>query len=267
MQVDAPGVLAAMRAGTRAAGGEHIGFVDDDAEAREDWLAGVMAHFDDPVVGGVCGRDIVDPILGVRRTSDVGRITSLGKLVGNHHLGVGPARDVDLLKGADMVFRRAALALPEGLRGEGAQAHFEVATCLWAINQGWRLVYDPAAVVDHLAGRRHDEDAREVRSPRATSDAAFNLAVCIGTMRPELRNRRCVFGLLAGDRDIPGLLRAARAVAARDGQVTARLVPSVRGQLAGHRRLHRDGPALAMYCYPSPGVEVACPARSRAPTA
>jgi GT2 family glycosyltransferase len=261
VEVRSPGVLAAMRAGARATSGDLIGFLDDDAEAREDWLAGVLAHLRDPTVGAVGGRDIVDPQPGVLSTSDVGRITAFGKLVGNHHLGVGPARAVDVLKAADMVFRREALALPDGLRGEGAQAHFEVATSLWAIDRGWRLIYDPALVVDHLAGPRFDEDARERRSSRATANAAFNLVLCLGALRPGLRRRRCIFGVLAGDRDAPGLLRAARALLDRDATVVRRLVPSLRGQLAAQRRLARRDWELIMFHYPAPGVEAVVPVR------
>jgi len=255
VEVTTPGVLAAMRAGARAADGDCIGFIDDDAEAREDWLERVMCHLSDSSVGAVGGRDIVDPEPGATLTSDVGRITSIGKLVANHHLGAGAARDVDVLKGANMVFRRAALALPDGLRGDGAQAHYEVATSLWAVDQGWRLVYDPAAIVDHLAGPRFDDDARQAPSARATRNAAFNLTICIGTLRPGLRHRRCIYGVLVGDREIPGLLRAGRAVLERDASVTVRLIPSLRGQLAAYWRLHRRGTTIPMYRFPTPGIE------------
>ena len=188
-----------------------------------------------------------------------GRITALGKLVGNHHLGSGSARDVDVLKGANMVFRRSALALPGGLRGEGAQVHFEVACSLWAAGRGWRLVYDPALMVDHLPAPRFDDDARAAPSARAIENAAFNLVLCLGVLRPDLRRRRLAYGLLAGDKGAPGLLRAARAVAQRDRVVAAHLLPSLRGQLAAYRVLRRDVPALELYAYPSPGIETSVP--------
>jgi glycosyltransferase involved in cell wall biosynthesis len=262
VEVDAPGVLAAMRAGARAASGDCIGFVDDDAEPHRGWLAGVMAHLADPAVGAVGGRDIVAPKPGARLTTDVGRITAIGRLVGNHHLGAGPARDVDVLKAANMVFRRPALALPDGLRGAGAQVHFEVATSLWAADRGWRLVYDPSLLVDHFAGPRFDDDARNAQSARATANAAFNLVVCLASLRPGLQRRRLIYGLLAGDKGAPGFLRAARALIARDTAVAGRLIPSLQGQFNAYRALRR-GPALRMYVYPCPGKEaLAAPARS-----
>jgi GT2 family glycosyltransferase len=266
VEVQETGVLAAMRAGARAAGGDLIGFVDDDAEPHAGWLEGVLLHLADPGVGAVGGRDIVEPIPGAQPQTDVGRITAVGKLIGAHHLGTGPARDVDVLKAANMVFRRSALALPDGLRGVGAQVHFEVATSLWAIDQGWRLVYDPALVVDHLAGPRFDDDARGAQSRRATANAAYNFTICIGSLRPGLRHRRLAYGLLVGDQELPGLLRTGRAVLAGDMRVAVRLGPSIRGQLEAYGRLLRRDPTLDMYAYPAPGVEVAvavapgCPA-------
>jgi hypothetical protein len=79
--------------------------------------------------------------------------------------------------------------------------------------------------------------------------------LCLGVLRPELRRRRLAYGLLAGDRGAPGLLRAARALIERDAVVAARLRPSLRGQVAAYRALRREQPPLAMHSYPSPGVE------------
>jgi GT2 family glycosyltransferase len=258
MRVDVkmPGVLAAMRAGAQAAHGDCIGFVDDDAEPHPDWLEGIMRHLGDPTVGAVGGRDIVTPQPESPPAGDVGRITVNGKLIGNHHLGEGPARDVDVLKAANMVFRRPALALPDGLRGEGAQVHFEVVTSLWAKDRGWRLVYDPTLAVDHLPGPRFDDDARGTRSRIATSNSAFNYSMCLIALRPQLRTRRLAYGLLAGDKGAPGLLRAARAVLERDLLVAQRLLPSIRGQLAAHRAQRQGRHPIALYTYPTPGTEI-----------
>src|SRR5262249_9443786 len=144
--VRARGVLAAMAAGAGVARHDLIGFLDDDVRPRPDWWRRIAAHFEDPIVGGAGGRD--HQANATQRpsrrsaTTDVGGVTRWGRLVGNHHLGEGEPRCVDVLKGANMVFRRASLALPVGLRGAGAEAHFEVATSLWARARGWTLIYD-----------------------------------------------------------------------------------------------------------------------------
>ena len=234
--VEEPGVLAAMIAGARRAGGTHIAFLDDDAAPHPDWLERMVACLADDGVGGAGGRDIVTADDALPRTRDVGRITRWGKLMGDHHRATGATLEVDVLKAANMIFRREALALPTGLRGAGAQVHFEVASGLWARNRGWRLIVDPAAQVDHLPGPRFDADARGRPAAAATLDAGHNLTVALLTMRPSLLWRRPVYGLLIGDRGLPGMGRALAAIPLRQWFVVARLVPSLAGQLLGIAR-------------------------------
>ncbi len=229
IQVDEPGQLAALAAGCRAATGEVIAFLDDDAEPSNDWTSRVLAHFQDPQVGGVGGRDVIAG-QDLPLTEKVGTVGRFGKLIGNHHLGCGPARDVDVLKGCSMAFRRAALAFPHGLRGAGAQAHNEVAICLWARRGGWRLVYDPAILVDHRPGPRFDNDRRSRPSPAATRDAAHNLVTCILACRPTLLPRRAAYGILLGDGGTPGIGRAAIALVRGEPDVLRRVLPSLTGQ-------------------------------------
>ena len=227
--VDVPGVLAAMHAGIERATGNVIAFSDDDVVPRPDWLARLLEHLADPGVGGVGGRDhtpqSVPPF-----TEDVGRISRWGKLVGNHHVGAGPARDVDVIKAVG-AYRREALALPAGLRGEGAQVHFEVALCLWARNHGWRLVYDPSIVVDHHPAPRYDADRRGAPTFRAVRDATYNFVACLLTLERGLFVRRAVFGVVVGDRSMPGLARAALALAQREWPTVRQLPASLLGQI------------------------------------
>ncbi len=231
--VTEPGVLAAMIIGARAARGSLIAFVDDDAAPHPDWLVRMVAAMTDVRVGGAGGRDIVTVDDALPRTSDVGRITSWGKLIGNHHRAAGPPREVDVLKAANMIFRREALALPRWLRGTGAQVHFEVASCLWARNQGWLLIIDPTAEIDHLPGPRFDADRRGAPAASATFDAAYNHTLALLTMRPRLALRRSIYGLLVGDRGMPGLVRALAAIPPRHWLVVRQLPPSLAGQLLG----------------------------------
>jgi cellulose synthase/poly-beta-1,6-N-acetylglucosamine synthase-like glycosyltransferase len=235
--VSAPGVLAAMAAGVRASDSEAVAFLDDDTCPSPDWLCRVLQHLDQPGVGGVCGRDLVADDLGVTRTSDVGRVTHWGKLIGNHHLGSGAARDVEVLKGANMAFRREALALPATLRGSGAQVHWEVATCLWARARGWRLIFDPSITVPHDAALRFGVDRRGRPDASAVEDAAENLVLTLVSCRPELLLRRAAYGFLVGDHDIPGLVRAGVALVRRDSEPLRRLLPSLRGQARALRAL------------------------------
>jgi GT2 family glycosyltransferase len=215
-----------MSAGVKHASGEVIAFLDDDAIPRSDWLTRIIGHLCPADVGGVGGRDIVTDPDDLPRTTRAGVVTRWGKLIGNHHVVAGGIREVDVLKGANMAFKREALALPVHLLGQGAQANFEVATSLWARNRGWRLILDPAAEVMHLPGERFDADRRSRPSLMA------NLTVCLLAMRPDLTLRRLIYGLCVGDRETPGLARAALSLVQRDG-VWQRLLPSMTGQLRG----------------------------------
>jgi glycosyltransferase involved in cell wall biosynthesis len=226
------GVVAALGAGVPAASGEIIAFIDDDAVPHSDWLERLVSHFDEPAVGGAGGRDIVQDEAHAKLplTTEVGLVGHWGKLRGNHHIGSGPPRDVMVLKGVNMAFRRQAIALPEGLKGEGAQVHWELAVCLWALKRGWRLVYDPTAIVDHFIGPRFGADSRRRLAGTATRDAAYNLVACLLAANRDLLWRRATFGFLVGDRGTPGLLRAAAAVLDRDWEVLRRLPLSLYGQ-------------------------------------
>ena len=245
-----PGVVAAMSAGVSAARSDIVAFVDDDAVPRAEWLERLVRHFVDPEVGGVGGRDVVMQTAAAAEglTLDVGRITRWGKLIGNHHRGDGPSRGVMVLKAAGMAFRPSALVLPCGLRGAGAQVHFEVGVSLSALRRGWRLIYDPTAVVDHYPAQRFDADQRDRPAPAAVRDAAYNLVTCVVQEVPELFWRRAAYGLLIGDRGVPGLARAGVAVLRDERDVARGMIPSLAGQLSALRSAHRRRPCDRVSC-------------------
>jgi GT2 family glycosyltransferase len=240
LEIDEEGVLAAMAAGARAATSEILCFTDDDAVAPPGWITEILARFDTaPVVGAVGGRDVIfdGEVRRVEaRAQDVGRLTWFGRHVGNHHLGTGPCREVAFLKGVNAAYRRAALGIPLGLRGSGAQAHFEIAVGRHARSRGFTLVYDPALTVRHRPAGRLGEDTRADPSRVAVSDAAYNLVVGIGGVRGVVR---CAYAVAIGDRGCPGVLRGLLALATRDTTTARKVAPSMSGTLAGGWALMR----------------------------
>lgn len=240
--IDAAGQLAALKAGVARAHGALLVFTDDDVVPRPGWLAALIRHYDDPLVGGVGGRDVPHPDPGHTPVAShaVGRFGRWGKHYGFQHAGAGPPADVQVLRGANMSFRRSAHALPCDLLGEGAQVHNDMATSLWAVSQGWRLRYDPAVLVDHYSGERFDEDQRHRPSAGAVRNEAYNLVLTLLTLRPELTQRRAVYGLLIGDTAVPGLVRALVALLlGSPSDVPSRLLPSLTGQCRALRDLRR----------------------------
>ncbi|WDD92902.1 glycosyltransferase [Burkholderia sp. FERM BP-3421] len=210
--VDAPGQVAALNRGLEAARGDVIAITDDDAAPRADWLARIAAAFGaDPALGALGGRDWVHEkgrLLDAARPL-VGRLRASGRIVGNHHLGVGGAREVDLLKGANMSYRRAAIAglrFDTRLRGAGAQPHNDLAFSLGVKRAGWKLVYDPAVAVDHYPAERFDDDGRDAASLDAVSNAAYNLHLVLREHLPPLRREAAWWWYaLVGTRVYPGV--------------------------------------------------------------
>ncbi|WP_217921320.1 glycosyltransferase [Miltoncostaea oceani] len=236
-----PSYLDGLRAGASRATGDVICFTDDDAAPRPDWLARAAARLADPGIGAVGGRDVlrgVVPVPGI----PVGVIGRWGRLSGNHHLGTGDARDVDVLKGVNIAVRRDALAFPLDLAGGSTHHHFEVALGLWVRRQGLRVVFDPLMLVEHDPAVRADGSIRFSDEATLAEASCFNLAYGILSLRPDLRVRRSAYGVLVGDRDVPGVGRAVAALVAGDRRVVRRLLPSLRGQGRAAWRVARRRP-------------------------
>jgi GT2 family glycosyltransferase len=168
LQVNVPGVVAAMNQGLEAASGDIICFTDDDAAPHVDWLEQIEAYFlKDEKLGGVGGRDwqyVNNEIKEKGERTVVGQMQWHGNVIGNHHLAAGAPQEVCVLKGVNMSFRRSAIAdlrFDERMRGTGAQVHFELAFSLRLKQAGWKLVFDPKVAVDHFPAQRFDEDLRE----------------------------------------------------------------------------------------------------------
>jgi Glycosyltransferase like family 2 len=210
--ISEPGVVAALTVGLDALDTDVVVITDDDVVASPEWLSRLERHYlIDTSVGAVGGRDHVHELGRALDGAepDVGLVRWYGRVIGNHHLGAGPARAVDLLKGANMSFRATAL---DGIRpdprllGEGAQAHFELGLCLPLIREGWTVIYDPTIVVEHYPAPRFDEDARRAPSLDAQRHAAHNELYLLLRWLPAWRKPLAfAYALLVGSRRGPGL--------------------------------------------------------------
>jgi GT2 family glycosyltransferase len=208
----ATGVVAALNSGFDRAGGELIAITDDDTEPLPDWLARIEAHFAaDPRLGALGGRDLIvgsddagpgDPEL------PVGRILPFGRITGYHHLGAGPARPADIVKGANMALRSAALGgrrIDTDLRGEGAEHHWEIDLSLGLQAAGWKLLYDPAVEVLHHEAERFGGQREERMSEAERFNAVHNQTLALSrNLRGTRRLVALAYALLVGTRADPG---------------------------------------------------------------
>jgi GT2 family glycosyltransferase len=243
LKVNVPGVVAAMNFGLEAASGDVIAFTDDDAAPRPQWLERIEAHFlSDESIGGVGGRDFV--YYGTQKSwvsgsgrQTVGRLQYYGRIIGNHHLGIGESREVDVIKGVNMSFRRVAMEKKRfdcRMRGSGAQVHFELEFCLALKKEGWKLIYDPAIAVDHYNGQRFDEDRRDQFSDIALINMAHNETLALleyfGFLR---RHLFLTWSILIGNRATPGFLQFLRLFPSEGNLARQKMFASLRGRWQG----------------------------------
>ena len=216
VEVDRPGVVAAMNRGLDEVVGEIVALTDDDGAPHPDWIRRIGSIYrDQPDVVAFGGRDLVHEQGGILPATShrVGELSWFGRASGNHHAGLGGARDVRFLKGVNCSFRRNALQglrFEEKLRGKGAQSHWELAFFLELGRRG-RIVYDPTLLVDHYPAIRFDVDQRETFHPEAMSDAAYNeTIVLLRQVRPVFLPVFVAWAFLIGHTASPGLLQAFR---------------------------------------------------------
>lgn len=222
--VETSGQVAALNCGLDAAAGDVVAITDDDAAPHVDWVERIAAAFqNDARLGALGGRDWVHEkgrVLDGERPL-VGKLTPSGKIIGNHHLGVGGAREVDLLKGANMSYRREAIRhirFDARLRGAGAQVHNDMAFSMSVKNAGWKLVYDPRVAVDHFPAERFDDDRRDAQTLSAVRNAAFNLHLILRDQLTPLRRETAWWWYtLVGTRVYPGMAHVVLALLKRQG--------------------------------------------------
>jgi len=250
------GSVAALNCGLSAASEPIVAIVDDDAVPKPDWLQRIVATYArDERIAAVGGRDIVvdkGRVVGPPKNhfpgqgadpTRVGQIQWFGRMLANHHIGVGPARDVDVLKGANMSVRRGAVAghgYDERLRGVGAVVHSELSICLPLRRQGYRIVYDPEIVVTHyLAARPHGDHRTSVELVAAAShNEALQILDYFGPSRWPVF---AVWSVAVGTTEAPGLAVLLRDLIRRRPAAVSRFVASQRGRAAawGTRRSAR----------------------------
>jgi GT2 family glycosyltransferase len=249
------GVVAAMQTALDASTGDIIALTDDDARPQPEWIAGLLAQFAQASdIGGVGGRDWQPYERG--DAARVGIVQWFGRVIGNHHLGAGPARDVDVLKGVNCSFRAPllrAVGFDGRLRGEGAQLYWELALCLPLRHAGWRLVYDPAIAVDHDVAPRHDVDNlhRGIFAEAPLRDAVHNETIALLEERGVAGHAvYFAWALLVGTGEAPGVAQVVRRMLQGDRDALRRWRATVTGRLAGRATACRAPRTLRV---PPPG--------------
>ncbi|MBW4632575.1 MAG: glycosyltransferase [Iphinoe sp. HA4291-MV1] len=239
--VTVPGVIAALNAALKEAKGDVITVTDDDAAPHSDWFERIEKYYlSDDCIGAVGGRDWVywqNKLLDDGTSEVVGQIQWFGRVIGNHHIGVGKAREVDVLKGVNMSFRRSAIAcigFDERMRGTGAQVHFEMSLCLALKRSGWKIVYDPEITVDHYPALRFDEDKRDRLNEIAILNSVHNeTLVLLEHLPPVQRIVFIIWAMLVGTQEALGLVQWLRFLPSEGSLAGKKWLASLRGRWQG----------------------------------
>ena len=245
--VSLTGQVAALNAGLGKAQGDIIAITDDDAAPHPDWLERIEAHFlADKHLGGVGGRDWIylngqlqDSSIHPGASNIVGRVQFTGKAIGNHHIGTGNPREVDIIKGANMSYRRVAIAslrFDERLLGTGSQIHNDMAFSLAVKRAGWKLIYDPMVAVDHFLAKRFDEDQRNQFNSLALTNVVHNETLTLlESLPPARRFAFLLWSILVGTRSAMGLAQLLRFLPSKGALAGQKWLASMRGRWQGWR--------------------------------
>ncbi len=239
-KVSVPGQVAALNAALDAASCDVIAITDDDAMPHPDWLERVEAWFlNDSNVGGVGGRDWTykgDKLVEGGKPI-VGKVQWFGRMIGEHHLGFGEAREVEILKGANMSYRTSALEnirFDTRLRGSGAQVHNDLAFSLAVRKAGWKLIYDPKVAVNHYPAQRFDEDKRDQFNKIACVNTAYNETLTLLQYLPPLRRLiYLVWSVLIGTQEAYGVVQVLRFLQSENTLALQKFVASMQGRWQG----------------------------------
>ena len=159
--------------------GEIVVLLDDDAIPHEGWLEELVRCYEDARIGAVGGRVLSQnpesDVSGEVSREWVGRVLANGR-IRNHceYDGPGPF-EVDTLRGCNMSVRRSLFERIGYFdpRYTGQNCRVEDDLCLRIKRVGYRVVFNPKAVVTHLAAERADVP-RAGNHPRSVFYVARN---------------------------------------------------------------------------------------------
>jgi GT2 family glycosyltransferase len=170
------GLSHARNAGAVAANGDLVAFTDDDVAIDPDWLACLVAGFDNPAVACVTGL-----ILPLELETDAQRLLEefggYAKGFDRRTWDLDEHRSDSALypytvgafgSGASAAFRRDALAAIGGFdnalgAGTAARGGEDIDIYVTCIEKGYQIVYEPGAIVRHAHNREMDQVHRKVR--------------------------------------------------------------------------------------------------------
>lgn len=166
--------------GIEAAAGDIICFVDDDAAPHPQWLRRLTAAYADEWVGGVGGFTVDNTGVRwqVKKTlcDRFGNAYNVSDTFDERPLNVPGTPYYPSLLGTNSSFRAEALRQIGGFDHVFAYLLDETDVCLRLVDAGWKVVYEPTALVYHQFAPSHIRSPDRVPYtllPSATSKGYF----------------------------------------------------------------------------------------------
>lgn len=236
---DKPGVVIAENVGLANIKNDYICFIDDDGYAPEDWILRIKNFFkENPKAQALGGSDIIKTEPWTYHdfaVTEVGRVTFYGKVIGNHHRkALGSLRNVDVLKGVNMVFKNknlprldVNLAGIDGNHGNGSQ--WELDLCL-SVNKDRKSIYfDPNLVVVHDSD--HSTHLKEIVAFNNTHNMTYVMLKHLSFIR-----KICFifYALVIGNEQLPGALKLCfQLIKEKDKKMISIYINKLKGFCAG----------------------------------
>ncbi len=188
------GLIKSYNKGLREAHGDFVVFVDDDVAVNKNWLERIIKNYDAGTrIAGVGGRvlgaeerrvpkqtrfsKIYNTLFygGVRRTA-IGKICQSGETTRNFHLDSGHPISVDYILGCNMSFRKHSVESIGGFdeNYEPQGYYFEPDLCLRLKHKGYRIIFDPSAVVYHHETPKGTGGTRKLSDTNLRAKAIFH---------------------------------------------------------------------------------------------
>lgn len=150
---------ASRNIGIAAAAGDFICFMDDDAAPHPQWLKRLSVAYRDPEIGGVGGFTIDNTGVRwqVRKTlcDRYGNAHNVTAFFDERPLNRPNSPFYPSLLGTNSSFRASALKGIGGFDETFAYLLDETDVCLRLVDEGWKLVYEPTALIYHQFAESH----------------------------------------------------------------------------------------------------------------
>ncbi|MGE5496445.1 MAG: glycosyltransferase [Syntrophothermus sp.] len=169
---DRPGLDNARNAGIKAASFDIVAFIDDDASAGKGWLRGIARSFMDPEIMAVTGL-VVPQSLETMAQIQFERFGGMGKGFQPFTISRISQNQKELFfssgwgVGANMAFRKEIFSAigefnPALDAGTPAAGGSDIEFFFRVVHNGYRLRYEPSAMVKHL----HRNDMQSLKNER-----------------------------------------------------------------------------------------------------